>query len=115
MTSSSKNPHIYSSRAEFVSAADWNAFQNRSVAVVIDHTNSPYTLTNDVEFLVINTSGGAVTVNLPTEGEHPMEIKNYGSGANTVTLVASLAIENNTIPNGQCLKIIKTSLGWVTL
>jgi hypothetical protein len=53
--------------------------------VLIDDTNSPYTMSISVGVLVVNTDAGDVTVNLPAGGQHGVKVKNIGSG--TVTLV----------------------------
>lgn len=58
--------------------------------VSYDHTLSPYTLTGTQQFVLIDPSGGDVTVNMPDAATYPgREIKlklTENSNANTVTL-----------------------------
>jgi hypothetical protein len=58
--------------------------------VSIDDTDSPYTLTGTQQFVLIDPSGGNVTVNIPDAATYPgREIKlklTQAAGANTVTL-----------------------------
>ena len=58
--------------------------------VSYDHTLSPYTITGTQQFVLIDPSGGDVTVNMPDAATYPgREIKlklTENSNANTVTL-----------------------------
>jgi len=58
--------------------------------VSIDDTDSPYTLTGTQQFVLIDPSGGSVTVNMPDAATYPgREIRfklTQAAGANTVTL-----------------------------
>ena len=58
--------------------------------VSYDHTLSPYTLTGTQQFILIDPSGGDVTINIPDAATYPgREIKlklTENSNANTVTL-----------------------------
>lgn len=58
--------------------------------VSYDHTLSPYTLTGTQQFILIDPSGGDVTINMPDAATYPgREIKlklTENSNANTVTL-----------------------------
>ena len=61
-----------------------------SGTVSLDNTDSPYTITGTQQFILIDPSGGDVTINLPDAATYPgREIKlklTQNSGANTVTL-----------------------------
>lgn len=87
MKSSANIPHIYSPRAEHVAASDWNAYMALNTPVSIDNTDSPYDLEINVGVLIVDTTAGDVTVNLPAGGQHGYKIKNIGIG--TITLVPS--------------------------
>jgi len=58
--------------------------------VSIDDGDSPYTITGTQQFILIDPSGGDVTINLPIAATYPgREIRlklTQDSGANTVTL-----------------------------
>jgi len=58
--------------------------------VSIDDTDSPYTITGTQQFILIDPSGGDVTVNMPDASTYPgREVKfklTQAAGANTVTL-----------------------------
>jgi len=115
MTSSKSNTHIYSSYAEFVGASDWNAHMR---LVRYDHTDSPITLDGTMGTVIINTTGGAVTVNLPTENNR-YKIKNKvdaGETGNDITLVSSVDIEDDTIMAGESADLVKEDTeGWIWL
>lgn len=58
--------------------------------VSIDHTDSPYTLTGTQQFVLIDPSGGNVTINMPDAATYPGRQIFFkltqAAGANTVTL-----------------------------
>jgi len=58
--------------------------------VSIDHTDSPYTITGTQQFILIDPSGGDVTVNMPDASTYPGRQIFFkltqAAGANTVTL-----------------------------
>ena len=58
--------------------------------VSYDHTLSPYTLTGTEQFVLINPSGGNVTINMPDAATYPGRQIFFkltqAAGANTVTL-----------------------------
>ena len=58
--------------------------------VSIDDTDSPYTLTGTQQFVLIDPSGGDVTINMPTAATYPGRQIFFKltqvAGANTVTL-----------------------------
>tara|TARA_R100001163_G_scaffold3220_1_gene4850 strand:- start:4012 stop:5706 length:1695 start_codon:yes stop_codon:yes gene_type:complete len=61
-----------------------------SGTVSLDNTDSPYTITGTQQFILIDPSGGDVTVNMPDAATYPgREIRfklTQAAGANTVTL-----------------------------
>ena len=61
-----------------------------SGTVSLDNTDSPYTITGTQQFILIDPSGGDITVNMPDAATYPgREIKfklTQAAGANTVTL-----------------------------
>jgi hypothetical protein len=58
--------------------------------VLIDDTDSPYTLTGTEQFVLIDPSGGDVTINMPDAATYPGRQIFFkltqAAGANTVTL-----------------------------
>lgn len=58
--------------------------------VNLTHTDSPYTITSTEQFILIDPSGGDITVNMPDAATYPgREIRfklTQAAGANTVTL-----------------------------
>lgn len=84
--------------------------------VLIDHTDSPYTLTSSVGVVIAQTDGGAVDINLPANSNLSYLIRNWGSSANEINLISDEEIEHPTVLNDESLEVIfNSTLGWVTI
>lgn len=85
----------------------------------VSGSDSPYTVTLE-PFLLCNTDGGAITINLPpaaTSSGQPCSIKNIGTSGNDVTVDAhsSETIDDNatqSVSDYECLSIVCDGTKW---
>lgn len=95
-----------------------SSLRDQLTYVEIDHTDSPYTVADNISVVLVDTSGGNVTVALPAlaaSNKNRIWIKNLGAGTVTVDGDGTEEIdgdETKVLAQFSTLQVLAASTGW---